>query len=163
MTELYFAKLKPDAIIPSKDDEDAGYDMYACFDEDYLEIQPGDINLIPSGVATAIPKGYYMQVNERSSSGSRGLALRCGVVDSGYRGELFIAINNTGNKPIIICKKEFTAKFDPAKNTIWPYEKALVQGVILPVPEFEVKEISYDELKNIKSKRGDTAFGASGK
>jgi dUTPase len=39
----------------------------------------------------------------------------------------------------------------------------LVQGVILPVPQMQVKEISYEELKNIKSKRGDTAFGASGK
>lgn len=163
MTNLYFAKLKPQAIIPSKDDENAGYDLYACFDEDYVEIKPGEISLISSGIATAIPEGYYMQVNERSSSGSKGLSLRCGVVDSGYRGELFIAINNTTNKDIVICKDEFKDKFDADEYTIWPYEKALVQGVILPVPKMEVKEISYYELKNIKSKRGDTAFGASGK
>jgi dUTP pyrophosphatase len=104
-----------------------------------------------------------MQVNERSSSGSKGLALRCGVVDSGYRGELFIAINNTSNKTIIICKPETIGKFDKDANTLWPYEKALVQGVILPVPEFEVKEVSYEELKDMKSKRGNSAFGASGK
>jgi dUTP pyrophosphatase len=161
--DLYFAKLKPEAIIPSKDDENAGYDIYGCFDDDYIEIQPGEISIIPSGIATAVPEGYYMQVNERSSSGSKGLSLRCGVVDSGYRGELFIAINNTTNKRIVICKDEFTDKFDPDKDTIWPYGKALVQGVILPVPQMQVKEISYEELKNIKSKRGDTAFGASGK
>lgn len=161
--DLYFAKLKPEAIIPSKDDENAGYDIYACFDEDSIEIKPGEISIIPSGIATAVPDGYYMQVNERSSSGSKGLSLRCGVVDSGYRGELFIAINNTSNKRIIVCKKEYIDKFDSDKDTIWPYEKALVQGVILPVPKMEVKEISYEELKNIKSKRGDTAFGASGK
>ena len=34
--KLYFAKLRPEAVIPSKRDEDAGYDIYACFDEDYL-------------------------------------------------------------------------------------------------------------------------------
>jgi dUTP pyrophosphatase len=85
------------------------------------------------------------------------------VVDSGYRGELFIAINNTSNKTVIICKSEAIGNFDKDANTLWPYEKALVQGAILPVPEFEVKEISYDELKNIKSRRGDSAFGASGK
>lgn len=163
MTELYFAKLRPDAIIPSKHGEDAGYDLYACFDEDSIKIESGEINLIPSGIATAIPKGYYMQVNERSSSGSKGLALRCGVVDSGYRGELFIAINNTSNKPIIICKEEVIDNFDKEVNTLWPYEKALVQGVILQVPEFEVKEVTYEELKSMKSKRGDSAFGASGK
>ena len=39
--EIYFAKLKDKAIIPSKNDEDAGYDLFACFDEDYMIISPG--------------------------------------------------------------------------------------------------------------------------
>lgn len=163
MTKLYFAKINPKATIPSRHEEDAGYDIYACFEEDYIEIKPGDINLIPSGIAVAVPKGYYMQVNERSSSGSKGLALRCGVVDSGYRGEIFIAINNTSNKTIVICKDDYKSKFDSVADTVWPYTKALVQGVILPVPKFEVKEVGYDELKAMKSKRGESAFGASGK
>ena len=38
--DLYFAKVNPNAIIPSKRLEDAGYDLYACFDEDYMVIQP---------------------------------------------------------------------------------------------------------------------------
>ena len=38
--DLYFAKVKPDAIIPSKRDEDGAYDLYACFDEDYMVIAP---------------------------------------------------------------------------------------------------------------------------
>lgn len=163
MEELYFARIKPNAVIPSKHGEDAGYDLYACFDEDYIQIEPGEISLIPSGIATAIPKGYYMQVNERSSSGSKGLSLRCGVVDSGYRGEIFIAINNTSNKTIVVAKKDKSSKFNSELNTVWPYEKALVQGVILPVPEFKVKEVSYEELQKMKSRRGASAFGASGK
>lgn len=163
MLDLYFAKLNPSAIIPSKRDEDAGYDIYACFDEDFIKIEPGEIKLIPSGIATAIPHGYYMQVNERSSSGSKGLSLRCGVVDSGYRGEIFIALNNTTNKTIVVTKSSAVDQFDGEKYTLWPYEKAIVQGTVLPIPKFNVKEISYEDLRNIESERGNTAFGASGK
>ena len=36
MSKLYWAKVKEDAIIPTKRDEDAGYDLYHCFEEDYL-------------------------------------------------------------------------------------------------------------------------------
>ena len=36
--DLVFAKVKPDAIIPTKKTENAGYDIYACFDEAYIEI-----------------------------------------------------------------------------------------------------------------------------
>ena len=36
--DLVFAKVRPDAIIPTKDDENAGYDIYANFKEDYLII-----------------------------------------------------------------------------------------------------------------------------
>ena len=161
--DLFFARIRPDAVIPSKHDEDAGYDIYACFNEEYIEIEPGKIKLISTGIATALPKGFFMQLNERSSSGSKGLSIRCGVVDSGYRGEIFVAINNTTNKPIIICKDENLSNFDENKYTVWPYQKAIAQGVILPVPEFKIKEVSYKQLQNIESKRGATALGASGK
>ena len=45
--DLVFAKIRPYAIIPSKEDENAGYDIYACFDEDYLVIPPHSIS--PNG------------------------------------------------------------------------------------------------------------------
>ena len=34
--KVYFAKMNEKAVIPSKKNEDAGYDIYACFDEDYI-------------------------------------------------------------------------------------------------------------------------------
>ena len=34
--DLYFAKVNPDAIIPTKEKENAGYDIYACFDKDFF-------------------------------------------------------------------------------------------------------------------------------
>ena len=38
--ELIFAKVRPEAIIPTKREEDAGRDLYACFNEDYILINP---------------------------------------------------------------------------------------------------------------------------
>ena len=40
MKTIYFAKVKPEAKIPSKRDEDAGYDIYACFEEDFVKFEP---------------------------------------------------------------------------------------------------------------------------
>lgn len=84
------------------------------------------------------------------------------VVDSGYRGEIFIPINNTGNKTIVITKNN---KQDLTFNNaiIYPYEKAIAQLILVPVPKSRVKEISYEDLKNIPSKRGAGALGSSGK
>ena len=47
VAEVKFAKVRPDAIIPSKRDEDMGFDIYACFDEDYVVINPHETKLIP--------------------------------------------------------------------------------------------------------------------
>jgi dUTP pyrophosphatase len=163
MINLYFAKLKSGAVIPSKEDEDAGYDIYPCFEESFIEIKPGEIRLIPTGIASAFSADYVLQINERSSSGSKGLAIRAGIIDSGYRGEIFIAVNNTISKPIIIAKEDFINNLDSQLNLIWPYEKAIAQGLLLPVPKTNVIELSLEDLQKIDSKRGDSALGASGK
>ena len=65
--DLYFAKVKPEAIIPSKRDEDAAYDLYACFDEDYMVIAPHTTKLVPTGIATAFSSDYVAIVKERGS------------------------------------------------------------------------------------------------
>lgn len=80
--ELYFAKVKPGAIIPSKRDEDAAMDVYACFDEDYLVIPPHTTVLIPTGIATAFSSKWVALLRERGSNGSKGIAQRAGVIDS---------------------------------------------------------------------------------
>ena len=46
---------------------------------------------------------------------------------------------------------------------LYPYSKAIAQALIIPVPKAEIKEISYDELKTIKSERGMGALGSSNK
>ena len=45
MEKIYWAKVKENAKIPSKRWEDAGYDLYPCFAEDYMEIQPNQTEL----------------------------------------------------------------------------------------------------------------------
>ena len=91
--DLVFAKVKPNAIIPTKEDENAGYDIYACFDEDYMVIPPHSTKLIPTGIASALSDKYYLQVHERGSTGSKGIKYGAGVIDSSYRGENFICLN----------------------------------------------------------------------
>lgn len=169
---ILFAKVNPKAIIPSKEEENGGYDIYACFEEDFMLIQPHEIKMIPTGIASAFDSKYVMILKERGSSGTKGMATRSGVIDSGYRGEWFVPINNTTDNPIIISKfnEEETIKKlyriiaqYPYVPTIYPYEKAICQALLLPVPNVKVEEISYEDLKNIKSNRGTGALGSSGK
>ena len=75
---------------------DAGIDLYARID--IILPARGGRALVPTGVAVAIPVGFFGQVVPRS-----GLALKHGVtlvntpgiIDSGYRGELQVIMINT--------------------------------------------------------------------
>lgn len=107
MIKIYFTKLKPNAIIPTKNIEDAGYDIYSCFDESYLIVYPQQTIAIPTGIASAVENDYCFILKERSSTGAKGIAQRSGVVDSGYRREWFVPITNTTNKPIIITTQNY--------------------------------------------------------
>ena len=166
MMKLYSAKPNPNAILPSKRAEDSGYDLYPCFEENYLEILPLHTVLVPLGVASAFDPQYVIFIKERGSTGSKGLAARAGVMDSGYRGEYFIPITNVNDKPLRIIKKEaFEALSEAEKATFiaYPYEKACAQAVLLQKPEVECEELSWEELKAIPSLRSEGRLGSSGK
>lgn len=167
--EIYFAKLKDKAIVPSKKDEDAGYDLYACFDEDYMLISPGGVTLVPTGIAWAISSDFYMQIEERSSTGSKGIKKNAGVIDSGYRGEILISILNARKENLIISnlteenlKKKYPKLF---KEPCFVYNtgKAIAEGVIHRVEKFKVKELSYSDLCSFASERGEKGWGSSNK
>lgn len=191
-TKIKFAKVKPNAIIPSKRDEDMGFDIYACFDEDYIAINPHETKLIPTGIASSCSPKYGFLVFERGSTGSKGIARRCGVIDSGYRNEWFIGLTNTTSHTLFITKlsekdtinnfvEDWSTKINKPANKatedvlrdeaeyitrnsiIYPYSKAIAQALVVPVPKTKVKEVSYDKLKKIKSKRGLGALGSSNK
>lgn len=164
-----FSKLNDGAQIPSKRKEDMGFDIYACFDEDYIVIAPHETKLIPTGIASACEPEYGFLLRERGSTGSKGIALRCGVIDSGYRNEWFVGLTNTTIHPLIISKisedrlREFYLGQYFKDAVIYPYEKAIAQALVIPIPEVKVEEVSYEELQAIKSERGLGALGSSGK
>nr|DAF83651.1 MAG TPA: dUTPase [Caudoviricetes sp.] len=191
METIKFAKVKENAIIPTKTDENMGYDIYACFDEDYIEIRPQETKLIPTGIASCCSDDYGFIIKERGSTGSQGIAVRCDVIDSGFRGEWFIALTNTTKQTIRITKKvdkvqqgvAYSGKeekyylgtnknVDFVQNDpfvygetlkLYPYNKAIAQAILVPVPKVKVEEVTYDEIKAIKSKRMNGQLGSSGK
>ena len=161
--ELIFAKVKPSAIIPSKRDEDAAMDVYACFEEDYLVIPPHQTILIPTGIATVFSPKWVALLRERGSNGSKGIAQRAGVIDSGYRGEWFVPLTNTNRVPVVIVKKGVELPLMYNDAIIYPYEKGIAQLLMVEVPKLRTKEITYEELLRFNSERGTGALGSSGK
>lgn len=116
-----FAKVNPRAIIPTKESENSSYDIYACFSEDELKIPAHCTVMIPTGIASAIESGWGFRIEERGSTGAIGMKKSAGVIDSGYRGEWFIAITNTNDNDIIISKLVDEVKcVSPLDNTEKP-------------------------------------------
>ena len=176
-TTIKFAKTNPNAKIPTKRLEDAGYDIYACFDEDYMIINPHETKMIPTGIASACDTDYAFILKERGSTGTKGIAQRCGVIDSGFRNAWIVPICNTTDKTLIIYKNnqsksqiieecfgtngEFTKKADSI--IFYPYEKAIAQAILVPVPTTDIEEYTYEELQKIPSERGKGMLGSSNK
>ena len=105
--DLVFAKVNPNAIIPTKDEENAGRDVYACFDEDYMVIPAHETKLIPTGIASAMTSKYEIRLRDRGSNGSKGIHVNAGTVDSGFRGTWFVAWSNTNDKDVVLSKLSF--------------------------------------------------------
>ena len=167
-TTVKFAKVRPTAKIPTKRVEDAGYDIYADFEEPFILINPHETVMIPTGIASACDTDYCFVLKERGSTGTKGMAQRCGIIDSGYRSEWFVPITNTTDNYIMIAKSDNTStdvfSSIPMKKIIrYPYEKAICQALVIPVPTVDVEEYTYEELLAIPSNRGTGALGSSGK
>lgn len=160
---IVFAKVHPQAIIPSKRLEDGAFDIYACFDEDHVVIKPHETQLIPTGLASAFSTDYVAILKERGSTGSKGMGLRCGVVDSGYRGQWFVALTNHNDIPLIITKTEEMCNVVSNLAIVYPYSKAIAQCVMVQVPRLETVEMPYEELLKFESERGTGALGSSNK
>ncbi|HDT6578833.1 TPA: dUTP diphosphatase [Bacillus cereus] len=124
---------------------DSGFDLVAA--EDTI-IWPGETKVVPTGLAFEIPPGYELQVRPRSGM-TRNTKLRVvlGTVDSGYRGEVGVLVDNN-ERPISLNMKAHVIE----KGT------RIAQGVIAPVVTAHFVEV--DELS--KSDRGTGGFGSTG-
>ena len=159
--------LNQKAILPSKRKEDACYDLYAIYKDDFFILNPGEIHMFRTGIAIEIPQDWVFYIVERSSTGTKGISTRCGIIDSGFRGEIFIPINNTSNKPIIftdLSNSELTPllqenNLSQENITIYPQSKAIAQGMLLYSPHTEIEEVA----KLNESERGDGVLGSTGK
>lgn len=128
-------------------DGDAGVDLYSALD---VELAPGQRELVPTGVAVAIPHGMVGLIHPRSGLAARvGLSIvnSPGTIDAGYRGEIKISlINLDPDTPIVINRGDRIAQL-------------LVQRVELP----ELVEVtSFDEAGLADTSRGDGGHGSSG-
>lgn len=122
----------------------AGIDLLACLDEP-LTIQPGDTELIPSGIAVYIRDPSLAAVLlPRSGLGhKRGLVLGnlVGLIDSDYQGQVFISCWNRGKESCVI---------EPGMR--------LAQMVFLPIQQVNFNLVeSFEE-----SDRGEGGFGHTG-
>jgi dUTP pyrophosphatase len=90
-------RLHPDAVIPMYAREgDSGFDLVAV--EDVI-IEPGETALVKTGLAFEIPEGYELQIRPRSGvSLKTKLRVQLGTVDSGYRGEVGVIVDNIAAK-----------------------------------------------------------------
>jgi len=163
--KILFAKTRADAKIPYKREDDAGFDLYASFDETYMLIKPNETKLIPSGLKCAFSSDYVMILKERGSTGTKGMGQRAGVVDASFRGEIFIPITNHGLKPIIIPRDMTDSELIALSDDylIYPYSKAICQAIMVPVPKFVVEEVAEDVIDSMTTERGSGALGSSGK
>ena len=134
--------MHPDAVLPTRSYAgDAGFDLAAC---EGVELAPGERALVGTGIAVAIPDGYAGFVQPRSGLAAKhGITIvnTPGLVDSGYRGEICVALLNTDRRETFLV--------EPGMR--------IAQLVIVPLPD--VTPLEVDELP--PSERGVRGFGSS--
>lgn len=162
---LKFAKVNDKAIIPTKRNEDAGYDIYTT-DKDIV-LQPHQTIAFHTGLVSEFSSAWVGIVKERGSTAKYGLSIRSGVIDSGYRGEWLIMVTNVSDKIVIFSDDHvpshllILAEVTDKEVTFYPLSKAIAQVIFLPVPQLNVKEVKLEDLSS--SERGEGKFGSSGK
>jgi dUTP pyrophosphatase len=119
-------------------DGDCGYDLFV---ESPVLFDGRSFNRVKLKGKIAIPKGYWGLITPRSSTNAAG-ELLClpGVIDSGYRGELFALVHNLTDEIVQLMPGD-----------------SPVQLILMPVIVFPVMPV--DELP--ESERGDRGFGSS--
>ena len=144
MTEILIKKLSKNVTLPKYETEgSSGLDLAANIDEQ-IKILPGKSEIIPTGLAVAIPKNFEIQIRPRS-----GLAAKSqvsvlntpGTIDADYRGEIKVILINLSDKVFIVEKG-----------------MRIAQMVVCPVIKATLKEVTKLEI----TERGSGGFGSTG-
>ena len=144
MTEILIKRLSKEVTLPKYEtDGSSGLDLAACIDKN-IEIKPGKSEIIPTGLAVAIPKNFEIQIRPRSGLAAKNqisVLNTPGTIDADYRGELKVILINLSDENFIV-------------------EKGLriAQMVVCPIAKAKFKEV--DSLED--TKRGSGGFGSTG-
>ncbi len=144
---IQLKKLRESAVLPRRgSDYAAGYDLYAAPESGgAVTIAPHKTAMIGTGLAAAIPAGYFGGIFARSGLATKqGLrpANCVGVVDADYRGEICVALHNDTDDT----------------RTVQPGDR-IAQLVILPFLAAD-----FDETDSLpETDRGAGGFGSTGK
>ena len=144
MTEILIKRLSKKINLPKYETKgSSGMDLAACIDKE-INIKPGQISIIPTGISVSIPKNFEIQIRPRSGLAAKNqisVLNTPGTVDADYRGEIKVIIINLGKKSFIV-----------EKGT------RIAQMVVCPIVKAKIKEV--DSLE--KTTRGSRGFGSTG-
>ena len=143
--EIKIKKLRHGATIPTRGSTAAaGYDLYACLEQRRIWIGPHESAKIGTGIAIAVPEGYFGAIFARSGLATKeGLrpANCVGVADADYRGEYIVALHNDSDVTRIINDGD-----------------RIAQLVVMPCLPVEFEEVeTLDETE-----RSDGGIGSTG-
>lgn len=146
LEQIDIKKLSETSILPTQGSQlAAAHDLYANLKE-AVQVNPQDILKVPTGVAMAIPYGYFGGIYARSGLATKqGLVLanQVGVIDADYRGEIIVALYNQSSVPQIVHPGDRIAQL-------------IIQPCLMGFKWNEVDELDETE-------RGDGGFGHSGR
>lgn len=129
----------PDAKVPTKNDGDAGWDIYSVED---AVILPGGRCKIDSGISIRLPHNWVGLIWPRSGLAVKnGIDIMAGVIDSGFSNSIMVCLYNTSFESVHLPKGSKIAQY-----IIQEY-KTVTFKIVDKLPE---------------SNRGIKGFGSSG-
>lgn len=97
------AKLHPNAVLPNYAHRGPWGDLAADVSAlEAVELAPGEIKAVRTGLAFEFPPEFGALVEDRSGLTLKGISTLAGVIDPGYRGELKVVLINLGKEPFRI-------------------------------------------------------------
>jgi len=137
---LSFKKLDSKAMLPTRGSPSAaGLDLYSI---ETIRLVPNERRLVRTGLAVAIPEGFYGRIAPRSGLATKnGIDVLAGVIDADYRGEIQCLLHNTSSETVDL----------PAQAKIC---QLIIEKIITPSP------LWVDDLAD--TARGSRGFGSTG-